>query len=64
MFRGLIKLFLINKLFGGRGGATGGRRRGMGCGCIGIVVIVVVVLLALFLLRGCEGGMAGTGYEF
>lgn len=64
MFRGLIKLFLINKLFGGRGAGMGGRRRGMGCGCIGIVVTIVVVLLILFLLRGCEGGMAGAGYEF
>ena len=57
MLRGFFKLYLLNKLFGG------GRRRGggMGCGCL---VIVIVLVLAFFLLRGCDGGMAGGGYDF
>jgi hypothetical protein len=60
MLRGFFKLYLLNKLFGGRGGRMGGRR-GMGCGCLGIVLVVI---LLFFLLRGCDGGMTTGEYGF
>jgi hypothetical protein len=42
MFRGLFKLFLINRLLGGRGG-RGGCGAGGGIGCIGLLVILAVL---------------------
>ncbi|MCX2738370.1 hypothetical protein [Pontibacter anaerobius] len=57
MWRGLLKLYFLRKLFGG-GGRTGGRggRGGRGgCGCFGSLALVVLVVVAIFLLRSCGG---------
>lgn len=54
MLRGLFKLFLFRKLFGGAAGGRRGRG-GMGCGCIGIGLVLVIIVL-FFLLRGFFGG--------
>lgn len=57
MFRGLFKMYLLNKFLGGR---RVGRRRGMGCGCLGLVLVIVLIFL---LMRGCAAGVTG-GYGY
>ncbi|MFD2512969.1 hypothetical protein ACFSRY_03760 [Pontibacter locisalis] len=44
MFRGLLKLYFLRKLFGGRKVAGKGGC-GMGAGCLVLLIIVVVVAL-------------------
>ena len=52
MWRGLLKLYLLRKLFGG-GGTAGGRGGcGLGAGCLGVVLIIVIIV---FVLRSCGG---------
>lgn len=60
MFRNIFKLYVLNRLLGGRGGAGG--RRGMGCGCLGIVLVIIVVGLLLWALFG--GGVNTSEYGF
>ena len=57
MFGRIFKLYLFNKLFGGRRRTRG--QSVIGCGCLGFVLLVVLMLV---LLRGC-GEMVGGGYN-
>lgn len=51
MWRGLLKLYFLRKLFGGRG--SGGGKGG--CGCMGMVALIAIVVVAFLLLRSCGG---------
>ncbi|WP_076669101.1 hypothetical protein [Pontibacter indicus] len=62
MLRGLFRIWMLSKLFGGRGGAGGGRGRG-GCGGIGCLGIIVLAILAYFLYQYL-GGDAGSVTDF
>ncbi|MBC5992807.1 hypothetical protein [Pontibacter cellulosilyticus] len=51
MWRGLLKLYFLRKLFGG--GTAGGKGGcGLGAGCLGLVLIIVIIV---FVLRSCGG---------
>jgi hypothetical protein len=47
MWRGLLKLFLFRKLFGGASKTGGKSGCGFNFGCLGLVVVVILIVLAL-----------------
>lgn len=59
MLRNFFRLYMMNKLFGGRRMRG---RRGLGCGCIGIIIAFILIFL---LLRGCGAIFdEGSGYSY
>ncbi|MCC9137092.1 hypothetical protein ACFSKU_20535 [Pontibacter silvestris] len=53
MLRGLFKLYLFRKLFGGGGG---------GCGGMGCITLIIILVVAFFLFRSCGGEVPATDF--
>lgn len=59
---GLIAGMAAMRRSGGGGGGNG--RGGCGCGGVSGIVIIVVIIAALFMFRGCDGGMGNILGQF